>query len=490
MVGRQALDRAHQLRHGIGRPRRARRTRAGRYRVDVPIRLPLAFLLLVAFVAACSSEPSVSARDQVAEAAPTPTEEPTPTPEPPADEPPAASDPAAPTTPDTDGSRIAIQSADTITTVLPDGSDPVALGEPTNLNAQPTWSADAGFIAWSSTDPRSGATAVAASRFDGSAAHRSETAGPVSAIAWDATSSVIAYLAGVPSGQQLSTVAIVEPGREQAIDTGSPYWFTWAPTDQEFLVHADGFRIDRIALDGTTVGLSTDSAGFQTPVWLNAERALLFADDQPEGAALVSTGDEGEGRRPLLDFDGYLRIVANPDANRVAVHVDERAPDVAEIVTAALQTDPVAPTSIERDRLTVVSVFGGSPVSVDRLSSEAFLWDAQGRTLAYLVQIGEGDDPWFEWRFFGPDGITSGPLHQLTDVFRRNYLPYFDQLANDVTFFSPDGSQFVFAGRTLDGDEGIWVHTIGETDANTRIADGEFATWSPGPAGGGGRSVL
>ncbi len=488
MVGRRPLDRAHQLNSPVGGPSRAHRAHAGRYRIDVPIRLPLALLLLVAFLAACSSEPSVSARDQVAEAVPTPTEAPTATAESESDAPVAPVD--EPPAEDTDGSRIAIQAADSILTVLPDGSDPIALGDAANLNAQPTWSADAGFIAWSSTDPLSGATAVAASRFDGSAAHRADTAGPVSAIAWDATSSVIAYLAGVPSGQQLSTAAIVEPGPEQAIDTGSPYWFTWAPTDQEFLVHADGFRVDRVTLDGTTVGLSTESAGFQTPVWLNAERALLFADDEPDGAALVSTGEEGEGRRPLIDFDGYLRIVANPDANRVAVHVNERAPDVAEIITAAFQTEPVAPTSIDRGRLTVVSVFGGSPVSVDRLAAEAFLWDAQGQILAYLVQISEGDEPWFEWRFFGPDGITSGPLHQLTDVFTRNYLPYFDQLANDVTFFSPDASQFVFAGRTLDGDEGIWMHTIGDASTVTRIADGEFATWSPGPAGGGGRSVL
>lgn len=444
--------------------------------------------------AACAGGPVVASDD-----GPVPPTEPTPLPTAtaPTDDPsPNTVDPAAPVDPDDPeaGGRLAVQTAsDTLFTVLPDGSDPQPLGDDNQANTRPTWSPDAGFVAWASVDSATGASALAASRFDGTASHRAASAGTVAAIGWDPASTAVAYLAGVPTGRQLSVVGIAEPSPETALDTGSPYWFTWAPADAELLVHADGFRLDRIDLDGTTVAISTDTGDFQTPVWIDAERALLFADGDSatDTSSLVSTGAEGEGRLSLLGYEGYLRLIANPDGNRVAVQVSESPPDVAEIITASFgQIDPSPRVTLGLDQLFVVAVFGGSPASIDRLPAEAFAWSADGVTLAYLVRVTAGEDPWYEWRFQTPFGTSIGPLHQLTDAFRDEYLPYFDQLADDVTFFSPDGTRFVFTGRTLDGTDGVWIHAIGSDAPPSRIADGVFATWSPGPAGGQARNIL
>lgn len=398
--------------------------------------------------------------------------------------------PAVGADPDDDAGRIAVQTVDgRLSTMRPDGSDPLPLGDPGHVNSRPTWSADASFVAWSSVDPSDGATAVAASRFDGSGSHRTPSAGPVSALSWDPTSTSVAYLAGVPTGQQLSVVGIGEPSAERRLDTGSPYWFRWAPADDELLVHADTFRLDRVALDGSAVAIDHDTGAFGAPAWVDRERALLFAADGGDADVLVSSGVDGEGRLALLAFDGYLRIVDAPDGNRVAVHVDESAPDIAEIITAA-QIDPdSARLELPEQRLFVVSVFGGSPVAVDRLPAVAFAWSPVGDTLAYLVAVTGGDDPWYEWRFLGPRGTSVGPLHRPTTTFLDEFVPWFDQVAGDVSFFSPDGSRFVYAGDHLTGDTGVHVHTIA-TGQTQWIADGAFATWSPGPAGGRAGSVL
>ena len=66
---------------------------------------------------------------------------------------------------------------------------------------------------------------------------------------------------------------------------------------------------------------------------------------------------------------------------------------------------------------------------------------------------------------FGPDGS-----------FVRDFLPFFDQYAQNVSLWAPDGSAFAFPG-TIDGESGIWVQQVGgELD---RVSDGTWVSWSP-----------
>ena len=59
----------------------------------------------------------------------------------------------------------------------------------------------------------------------------------------------------------------------------------------------------------------------------------------------------------------------------------------------------------------------------------------------------------------------------------RDFLPFFDQYAQSVRLWSPDGSGFAFPG-TIDGEVGIWIQHLDE-DAPEKIGGGSWVAWSP-----------
>ena len=63
--------------------------------------------------------------------------------------------------------------------------------------------------------------------------------------------------------------------------------------------------------------------------------------------------------------------------------------------------------------------------------------------------------------------------------FSRDYLQFFEQYAQSMRLWSPDGSAFVYAGESESGESGIWIQPATRDAAPVRLADGVFATWSP-----------
>ncbi len=451
------------------------------------LRFPGWLLAMALLAAACSTAPSPPRESTELPAEPQPTSQPTPGV---GRDVPPASNPVEQA--DSPGTRIAVQSADaTLFTVAPDGSDPLPLSPDDGArHTQPTWSPDSSLLAWA-TQEADGTALIRADRFDQSASLGIVTSGPPELLSWSPTSTDVAFVSESPRGRQLSTISIGETlGNEHLVDSGEPLWFTWSPDADEILVHADNFRLDRVALDGTTITIESDPGRFQTPVWSTDDRALVFADRDGQTDTLISTGDLGQGRLPLGTYEGYLRVVPNPDLNRMAIAVTKRPPAQASIITASLQLDEEPVTPIPQDQLFVVSVYGGSPQPIDRVPVSSMYWSTSGDTLAYLVQVTAGEDPWYEWRFVSQLATTSSPLFRPTDEFMAQYAPFFDQLAADVSFFSPDDEQFVFTGELLSGESGVWVLDVAAPRVPTNIADGVVAVWSPGPAGGNAQVIV
>ena len=57
-------------------------------------------------------------------------------------------------------------------------------------------------------------------------------------------------------------------------------------------------------------------------------------------------------------------------------------------------------------------------------------------------------------------------------------LPYFDQYARSMTFWSPDSRQFVYTQTDANGAPGVWVADIAGNANPQRIGDGSIAVWS------------
>ena len=63
----------------------------------------------------------------------------------------------------------------------------------------------------------------------------------------------------------------------------------------------------------------------------------------------------------------------------------------------------------------------------------------------------------------------------------RDYFPFFEQYAQSMTLWSPDGSAFVYAGQQDEsGESGVWIQPATPRIAPVRVADGVVASWSPG----------
>ncbi len=481
--------------------------------------------LLVAAVlaAACSSPPTVRA-----ERADSPPTEPPPTESTPTDPTPSQPTPAAPTPiqpspapPEEPADRIVVLHDDgRLTTMLPDGTDERPLTEEgaTVQASEPVWSPDAGRLAWVEVDA-DGAAALVSARFDQSGRVEYRLDSPAAYLSWDISSTRVASLS--PAGTEL-VLAVTDIAREQpplALDQGSPYFFSWGPDGDEVFVHASGFRADRVSITGTTVIIDDDAGPFQAPVWLDADRALVYATsgEQPERAELVSAGAEGQGRLPIATYDGYLTFVVHPDQVRIAVQVTDPPAEASDVITtsagpsspssavpAVVGAQPVEPDSDEpvepvdpvdpvdelpSDLLQILAVYGGDPVLVDLEPALAFFWSPDGGHLAYLVQVAAEPEPWFEWRFY--DGVNrfAGPDFRPSPVMATDHLVHFDQYARSHSFFSPDGSAFVYAGVSREGDDGIWVQPILDGATAERISDGVLAVWSPGPAGSQGTTA-
>lgn len=423
------------------------------------------------------------------------------------------------------GPRLAVQTTDDqIVTLLGDGTNLVPLTNPAEgtRNVQPTWSPDSNRLAWITLDPSGDDHAVRAARFDGSAWSSTDVGGAPVYLAWDPTGTQVASLSTSGQGFDLGVVdlGVVEvdetPGY-QVVDSGAPLFFSWGPDADAFLVHGSGIRLDLVPIDGSPRVLEQVPGQFQTPVWLPGPTPLIYADRVDDENFLVVAGEEGSGRRALITYDGYLQFAVNEPSAYIAVQViDESRAPLPEVITASAQVDPdqtfvdiVDP--IPQDQLALIATFGGDPLllhpvdplfggpaSIDDDPVVAFWWAADGSTLAWVVERDPGDGACdsgtarYQWKFWQNDLPEDGPTFIPSAVFACEYLPFFDQYGQSITYFSPDNSEMVYAGTDPDtGEEGIWkVDLTNLSAAPTFLTDGVHAVWSPEQAGSAAASAL
>lgn len=481
-------------------------------------------------------------RDVANEVDPTPIPTATPTPDPSA--PSATPTPPPTSTPNPDGvspdpeaaaeleedeptDRIAVRTIDSqLFTILSDGTDRLELTDDDgSFNAQPTWSPDGNRIAWSTFDPATGASAIRVDHFDRSDLIERPTQSPPFYLNWDRSSSQIGFLAPSPGGIDFGYAELTEDTEAIRLDRGEPFWFSWGPLGDELLVHVSDFRLDRIDIkDGTVRIIAEEPAPFQAPIWIDDQNSLLFADISEGQQELVISGPLGENRRPLARYDGYLQMTVSPGEGRIAFQALPQLPPPGVITASTDVTDTGAlvqvsassavsagsassriqeiPTPDPNDpfadpvddilsnTLNVMGVYGGDAYVVSFDPAVAFFWSRDGETLAYL---NNGFVPnSLRWTFFraATGEIIDGPSFIPSDVFRNEYLPFFDQYEQSVEFFSPDSDRIVYAGTDMNGQSGIFTVGLEPNSQPELISEGVFATWSPDAASGGAASVL
>lgn len=423
---------------------------------------PIAVLLVLA--AACTGEPE---RDRPGDDAGSPTESP------------AESSPptGAAGGPGAAGRLVVLDDLGNLVTVDPDGSDPVVIdaavrGE--TLVRQPTWSPDGGRLAWVRLRMSDGGTSASlvTAAADGTAPSETPTTVAPFYLSWDPTSSRIAYLGSSASaGIELGIVDVAGGGQAVPLDAGSPLYLSWDPSGEEMVVHVGTDRLERLGIDGTHATVNDRPGVFNAPVWTSDGRSLVYAEETDDGQRLVAHDLDAERGEELVPFEEAITFIVSPDGSRVAFQVASGDDDDGFQVLQS--RDDVAPLSV-LDRRT------GAIERVADGVAPAYFWSPEGDKLLYMVPEVAADRVWFRWGVWDGRSAFTTPRFAPSLEFARDYLQFFEQYAQSMTLWAPDGSAFVYAGSGESGETGVWIQPARPGAEPVLAANGVFAAWSPG----------
>jgi len=457
----------------------------------------LAVLAAAVAVAGCTSGDSLSERNRATtSSAPngSGTEPPRPNPGVTLADPPAAVRQAVAALP----GQLAIGNGPALALAAPDGTGATPLDQTAGaVLSQPTWSHDGTHLAWSRTTD-SAVEVVDRDLATGQDAVTDLLPTPGFYFQWSADDQTLAYLRADPN-QAGVELGLIDPGAPPVrVGAAAPVFLSWAPTAPVLAAHVAASQVlvlpSRFAAPGATTLVDSSvlapTGAFSAPAWVDDATVLAVS---PEG--LVSI-DAAAGAVTVVAESGSsaLRFVLSPDRKRVAMAeagssgavsptaLDGRRAGPVPIPLAQTAPGQGAGGSGGGAGLRIVELATGAVTEVTPSSPLAFEWAPDSVQLAWLEEGVSAALPRNRWNFW--DGRVSTPSvsYQVSETMRNAYLPFFEQYAQSMTGWSPDGAAFAFAGHPDGGPDGdgVWVQLIGIPGAPpVRVADGDVVAWSP-----------
>ena len=96
------------------------------------------------------------------------------------------------------------------------------------------------------------------------------------------------YLGGSATADIELGLVDVASSTTSPIDSGSPFYFSWAPQGKQMLVHVGTDRLDQLAIDGTFTPLGDRPGRFNVPVWTADGRTLFYVTEAEGRQRLVA----------------------------------------------------------------------------------------------------------------------------------------------------------------------------------------------------------
>jgi TolB protein len=368
--------------------------------------------------------------------------------------------PSASTSVDVSGDRLIVLRDDgNLASMGPDGDGIVALTSeagPEVRVSQPAASPDGRYLAW--VEIRAARASVVTATRAGEIRDEIPLRIAPFFLQWDPTSTRIAYLGSIGIGIGFGVIddAMVEP-HDNPVGGGSPLYLSWAPDGEELLVHVGTDTIGSTDMVHELRPLDDVPGTFQAPAWLPDGRRLF---DRVQGRDQQLVVADGDHRSILATFRGGVLFEPSPDGTRVAYRIDQG--------------------ERSQNGVYVQDIDGGKAVLVTRDETSAFFWSP--RSDALLLMTAEPNAgasvPLHRWRVWnGRTRFVSAPFIPSTTFFEQ-YVPFFDQYAQALTPWSPDGTSFAYAGQS-DAGAGIWVQPVEQGAAPELVSDGGFVMWLP-----------
>jgi TolB protein len=302
---------------------------------------------------------------------------------------------------------------------------------------------------------------------------------------WSPDSANLSFLSTTASGQNVMLQTVpAEGGERRILDSGTQYYWSWAPDGQVMIVHAnrsnDGtdqrLAFLKVNQEVTEYGLDTAPASFQTPAWSPDGKHILLANVNEEGENEVLLADStGTPEKTIGTFDLNTAFAWSSDSKKFAYISGNQQ------LSAGTLGD-----------LHIYDLANAEEIGQDE-NVLAFFWSPNGEKLAYFIPFvsnatpgpGSSGENTEQQQLILQLNVFDVKSGEKTEVFTfppsslfTEILPYFDQYHQSATIWSPDNNNLVISLLGQEGNPGIAIVAASGNLQPRLLAEGLLAFWS------------
>jgi Tol biopolymer transport system component len=293
---------------------------------------------------------------------------------------------------------------------------------------------------------------------------------------WSPDNETIGFLSTDATGQSIILQSVSADGGDPAlIDTGAPYYWSWAPDGKTMIIHtgnAASTTPDHMAflqMDAEIIENALDStpASFQAPAWSpDGSRILITRVNDDDDKEIVIADSAGAFDKTIAEFSINTSFAWSPDSQLVAF-IDS----ASETTAGALGRLHVIDLETNEDFFQDDEVFAffWSPNSRKLAYFKPRIVETESSTQALLLELHMLDAVSGETKLL----FTFQPSNQFSSI-----LPYFDQYHQSATIWSPDSNNLVLSFVDQEGNPGIAIVAASGQLEPRLLAGGFLAFWS------------